>query len=612
MNDLILLDESKCTGCNKCIAVCPVDGANAAYIANGNNKVRINAEACIQCGKCIDVCDHNARYYADDTDAFFDALDRGEKISVVVAPAIRFNFPNYKKLFGYLKSIGVHLIYDVSFGADITTWAYLKAIDEQKLESIVAQPCPAVVNFIEKHQPHLIKQLSPIQSPVLCTAIYLKDYKHVHDRLAFLSPCISKKQEFVDTNERISFNVTYKKLKAYLKEKNVSIERFQEIDFDDIGCGLGLTFSRPGGLRENVEYHTNGRAWIRQIEGVEHAFEYLKDYSQRIAQHKPVPLLVDVLNCAQGCNLGTGTDKDISIDDVDAKMNALKAAKLKEKEQETDGKVVYSLFEQFDKELRLADFIRRYKDRSDEFRKQNFSDAELDRVFNSIKKPDEDSRDINCFACGYGKCKDFAVAILGGDNHPGNCIDYNRKKAEDERQLIETKEKDLRLHVADITEALDEVAVGVRDGAEALAEVNMQIQSVFRMATSIRQNSLSAEENINLFGKALGQVVAIAGQTNLLALNATIEAQRAGEFGRGFAVVANEVKKLAGQTRNVVDSTKASEKSIRGNNGELAVLAGELESQMEKIDSQITTVSAMIEETTVKSHEIANTAKKIV
>jgi methyl-accepting chemotaxis protein/ferredoxin len=634
MSAIITLDESKCLGCNKCIAECPVEGANVAYLKDGKNKVRTNPDACILCGRCIDVCDHGARDYVDDTEAFFSDLAAGTRISIVAAPAVRFNFENYKKLFGYFKRVGVNLIYDVSFGADITTWAYLKAVKEKHIDSLIAQPCPAIVNFIEKHEPELISRLAPIHSPTLCTAVYLKKYKRVSDKIAFLSPCLGKTQEFADTDGLVHYNVTYKKIKEYLDRRGVSISLEQEKDFDDIGCGLGLTFSRPGGLRENVDYHTNNQAWVRQVEGVENAYDYLKEYNERSKEKKKLPLLVDILNCAHGCNLGTGTCKDICIDDIDDKMNALKAKKLSETEKKKFGKVVYTLFEQFDKELSLEDFIRTYKNKLCKT-SSDYTEREYDDTFKKIYKFDDESRHINCFACGYGNCKDFARAIMSNQSHPANCINYNRALAAAEHEATEQKVKEmgnmqqminnieslnaerernsalLKQHVAEITAAIDEVTAGSREGAQAISSMGQEIQNVYQMATNVRENIKETDAKMDNFGEALGEIVEIAGQTNLLALNATIEAARAGEQGKGFSVVAGEVKKLAAQTRNVVDSTRTSEKAIRQGNDQLMNLAGILEDSMQGVSQRMTSLSAMIEETTTKCQEIALTAKKI-
>lgn len=626
---VITTEKEQCVNCNKCINICPTDFANVVTTYNGRNVLTVNEELCIGCGACITVCDHQARDYEDDTESFFADIANGKKISVLVAPAARFNFPRLEKLFGFLKAKGVNLIYDVSFGADITTWAYIKAIGQLQLKSIIAQPCPVVVNYIERYKPEIIDQLSKVHSPMMCTAIYLKEYKNVSDQLAFLSPCIAKSTEIKDPNTKsmIQYNVTYKKLLDYIDKNRININQYDEKGFDDIGAGLGVVFSRPGGLRENVEYHVPG-AWVRQIEGVEHLYHYLDEYAERVGARKEVPLLVDCLNCINGCNKGTGTTKEVSIDDVDARSNQIKADKLQKWEKKRFMKKSYELFDLFEKELNWESFLRSYTNRSGQVKHTKPSKAQLNEVFNSMYKFDEPSRKVNCFACGYGCCETFAEAVFHGYNNKENCFQYNRELARQEHEIILEKteetnqllqqleeanrEKDQEIQdIASIIKLVMDLSQGREESVKSIENITYVIGDIVSFTTQLQNQINDMKQRIEQSNQSSQKIVDIANQTNLLALNASIESARAGEHGKGFAVVAEEVRKLAEMSKSVIKDV--SESNQDSNRIILAVMdsVGTLHHKLDEVNSGITNISAVTEESFASEKEVIEIADKL-
>ncbi len=435
--------SSDCKRCYSCIRECP---AKAIKVING--QAIIMQERCISCGHCIKVCSQHAKYVYSYGNIVLDWLmweKEREKIAIV-APSFAASFPdNYIKLPDALKKLGFNRVCEVSFGADLLSSKYVELIFNSKNYPVISSTCPAINHFIQKYYHELTPNLAPLVSPMVALSRYLRQESE-DSFIVFIGPCTAKKDEFLEPEvaNEIDAVLSFNELKDLFRSRSIDLNECEDSRFDPPHANMGKAFPLSGGLLKAADLP--GDILDREIIVAEGKVKCL-ELIEEIAKNNISAKFVDMLFC-EGCISGPAIDSDLNYYSRREKVIEYIDKDMKKLDKKIWRSNIYN--------SRDLDLSRTFSLES--MRRAVPDEETITEILKSFKR-DKPENQLNCMACGYVSCREFAIAIGKGLGEFQMCLPYLLEELERANEDLKTTQD--QLHSAEKLASIGQLAAGV-------------------------------------------------------------------------------------------------------------------------------------------------------
>lgn len=401
--------ESECRDCYSCVRHCPVKAIKVV-----NDHATVTPDACILCGHCVAVCAHNAKRVRDDLPRAKELIETGAPAWVSLAPSYIAEFPEVRpaQMSSALKMLGFAGCAETAEGASRVSQEVAKILETAKSGVYISTACPVVVELVRKYFPKLVPCLTPVLPPMLAHARILKERYGAKTPVVFVGPCIGKKRDADEEPDLLYAALTYKELRAWLKEKGIEPKLLDDDPAYVPPCE-GSLYPVLGGMNETIRYHLHRRDLDGSLLTISDITNIRRQFEQLDTLKFSRPVFLETLACAGGCIAGPASASTESLaarEKVVAYANGTKKA-----------------------EASQAAIGRAWT--ADPVGNPEFTEDQIWSALHRVGKYAEDDC-LNCGGCGYSNCRSFARALLRGVAEEKQCVTYMRQLAQKKSNAI--------------------------------------------------------------------------------------------------------------------------------------------------------------------------------